>query len=160
MDSMPDSIGPTLDSAGWQLDVDPDSGELHLEHDDSGRSYVLGADGGIRVPGSDDVGAELRALQAALEPPQEEGSASQQGELLDSPEEVLEARAGVDAQAETSSETCTVACDEETGEATIRGATAITVRSPVVDVSARKRVDVSSVGGVNVTSEDRFEEDS
>lgn len=60
---------------------------------------------------------------------------------------------------QTSTETCTVQCDEETGEAIIHGSAAISVDAPVVDVSARKRVDVSSAGGVNITSEDRFEED-
>ncbi|MFB6228169.1 MAG: hypothetical protein ABEH88_06280 [Halobacteriales archaeon] len=121
----------TIGSTGWQLASDSEAGEVRLEHVDSGRSYVLDDAGGLRVPESEDAGSELDAHQS-----------------------------GLDTQAETSTETCTVQCDEETGEAIIHGATAISVDAPVVDVSARKRVDVSSAGGVNITGEDRFEENS
>jgi hypothetical protein len=139
---MPDSIGST----GWQLVSDPEAGAVHLEHVDSGHSYVLDDEGGVRVPGSEDIGGELRALRSTIASEREDSTTV--------------TGSGIDTQAEISAETCTVQCDGETGEVTIRGATVISVDAPVVDVSGRERVDVRSVGGVNVTGEDRFEEDT
>jgi hypothetical protein len=136
MDSMPDPIGST----GWQLVSDPETGEVRLEHVDSGRSYVLDDGGGVREPDGDAVDEPTTT------------------ETVASPGEAVVSQSETDALVETSTETCTVQC-EETGVATIHGSTSISVDAPVVDVSARTRVDVSSGGGVNITSEDRFEED-
>jgi hypothetical protein len=138
MDSMADPISST----DWQLVSDPEVGEMRLEHVDSGRSYILDGTGGVREPEGDGVGEPTTA--------EEFGSS---GETVVSGSET-------ETVVETSTETCTVGCDETTGVATIHGSTSISVDAPVVDVSARTRVDVSSGGGVNITGEDRFEEDS
>jgi hypothetical protein len=128
---MADPIGST----GWQLVSDPEAGAVRLEHVDSGRSYVLDDAGGVREPGGDATGKRHTP------------------ETLASSEETAVSQSGIDTQVETSAESCTVQC-EETGEAIIHGAASISVDAPVVDVSARKRVDVSSGGGVNITSEE------
>lgn len=132
---MPDPIGAT----GWQLVSDPENGEVHLEHVDSGRSYVLDDGGGVRESDGD----------AADEPTTTETVTSSGETVVDQSE--------TNTAVETNTETCTVQCGE-TGVATIHGAASISVDAPVVDVSARTRVDVSSGGGVNITGEDRFEE--
>lgn len=129
-----------ISSTGWQLVSDPEVGEIRLEHVDSGRSYILDDTGCVREPEGDGAG----------EPTTTETFASSGETVVSGSETVVE----------TSTETCTVGCDETTGVATIHGSTSISVDAPVVDVSARTRVDVSSGGGVNITGEDRFEEDS
>jgi hypothetical protein len=129
---MADPIGST----GWQLVSDPEAGAVRLEHVDSGRSYVLDDAGGVREPGGDATGKRHTP------------------ETLASSGETAVSQSGIDTNVETSADTCTVQCEETTGEAIIHGAASISVDAPVVDVSARKRVDVSSGGNVNITGEE------
>ena len=101
-----------MEAIGWTIDLDVTAGEIHLEHGQSGSTYVLDADGGLRVPGETDVGAELGGLRETLV------SALQASEA--DHEAVTDGgQAGG----------CTIECDEATGEVTIESDTDISIES-------------------------------
>lgn len=108
----------SLAAIGWELDLDAAAGELHLHHAESGRTYVLDADGGIRIPG--DADGDLSMLREALT------SALQE---TGNDREVV-----TDGGQSTSG--CTIECDETTKEVTIESDTKISLSAPVIDFSA------------------------
>lgn len=123
----------TPEHLGWRLDVDHHGGELRLEHGESGRTFVLDADGGLRVPGEGDIGADLQelrtALASALEPADRDAPAAQQGS------------------------TCRVECDETTGDVTIEGSGTISLAAPVIEIAADAQLELSVSGQLDVSSD-------
>lgn len=120
---------PSPDDIGWEIEVDPASEELRLEHVGSGTTYVLDSSGGMRVPGEAEAGHDLAALQtavtAALEP-----SARGQTVLPDG----------------GGSRSCRLECDEETGEVIIRSDTKISLEAPQIELSSEGNTSLTADG--------------
>lgn len=110
----------SLAAIGWELDVDTAAGELHLHHAESGGTYVLDADGGIRIPGDADVDGDLATLREVL--------------TTALPETGSDREAVTDGGQTTSG--CTIECDEATSEVTIESDSKISLSAPVIDLSA------------------------
>jgi hypothetical protein len=113
------------EGAGWRVELGPAGEQLTVEHPESGRAFVLDADGGLTVPGEGAVGADLSALQSTL-------SAALEGEVEDGP-------GHGDGQAATNDDeaaNCTIECDESTGEITLSSSSKIELDAPSVDVTA------------------------
>lgn len=55
-----------IEGLGWEVSVDDDAGELHIDHPEADASYVLDEDGGLRLPAGEDVGEDLHALRERL----------------------------------------------------------------------------------------------
>ncbi len=122
-----------LEKIGWEIDPDGEAGEVHLEHVDSGRTYVLGSRGEIRVPGEGSVGEELRELREALA---SEADPDGQGAMTES--SVGVAPSGIER-------------DADTDAVTIESDTSISLAAPTIDVAGIDPVEVSSPGGVTVS---------
>lgn len=120
--------GERVDAAGWRVAVDRDAEELHLEHAESGSEYVLDADGGLRVPGEDDVGDELGTLREALVG------------ALGEPSRRAVADGG------QTGANCTVECDENTGEVTIESDTKIRMAAPAIEIESSGNTTVRTDG--------------
>ncbi len=120
--------GKSFDAVGWRANVEPDAGEIRLEHDATGSVYVLDADGGLRVPGEANAGVDPAAVQAALESAVEAG-----------PPRRAMADGGQSGR-------CAVECDEATGEVTIESDTKISLDAPVVDIASGSNTSVTSSG--------------
>lgn len=128
---MPPSDKVALDGTPWALAVDEEAGELHIEHDESGDSYVFDEEGNLRVPGDGDVDGPLHEVRDALAAALAEG----------------------DDEPQTSDGTCTVACDEETGELRLASEEGITLDAPVIDVNAGEDLNATA-GSVDLETTD------
>lgn len=129
----------TVEAVGWRVTVQPDAGEIRLEHEATGSVYVLEGDGGLRVPGGADAGVDPATVRAAIGEalasaetgPASTGRAGQRGRALP------------DGGQATG---CTVECDDATGEVIIESDTKISLDAPVVDIAASGNMDVTSSG--------------
>lgn len=97
---------------GWEFEVDPAGDELYLEHAASDTTYVLDAEGGLRVPGEADVGSELNTLRETLTAPLRADG---------------DEREAVTDGGQTGP--CSIECDETTGEVTIESDADISLES-------------------------------
>ncbi|MFQ3283946.1 MAG: hypothetical protein ACI9TI_000813 [Natronomonas sp.] len=123
----------SLGGIGWEFDVDSTTGEIHLEHTESGSAYILDADGGLRVPGNVDVGSELGALQETL-------TAALRA---DGPEHRAVTDGGQAGR-------CNIECDETTGEVTIESETDISMKSGGTISLAAPQIELSADGNATV----------
>lgn len=140
-----------LEAAGWRLDLAADGDELHLEHEETGSTYVLDDQGNLTVPGGTASG-DVEELQSTLAAAIENGHDTADSDDL----------------ADVQEERCSVECDQETGvlslsaaerieldagEIELTGQAAVTVSSPTrVALEGKGQVDVSSDGQLNLTS--------
>jgi hypothetical protein len=122
-----------LGGTGWDFDVDATTGELHLEHAESGTTYILDADGGLRVPGDTDVGSELDALRKTLTAALNSDGAEHEA-VTDG------GRTG----------RCNIECDETTGEVTIESATNISMESEGTISFDASQIELSADGNATV----------
>jgi hypothetical protein len=114
-----------LEETPWNLAVDDEAEELHIEHGESGDTYVFDAEGNLRVPGDGDVDGTLREVRDAL------ASALPDGTQGDTHEDV-------------SGDGCSVECDSETGELRLRSDEGITLNAPTVDIDPEQELSVST----------------
>lgn len=119
-----------IDRTEWDLAVDDDAGELHIEHAESGNEYVFDSDGALRVPGDGDVGDELHDLRDAL-------ASTLEG--------------GEDGQAQVSQDGTGVEIDRETGELIIQSNRKITLDAPEIELTTGETLAISG-GEVTVES--------
>lgn len=122
-----------LGETGWDCDVDAATGEVHLEHAESGTTYILDADGGLRVPGDTDVGSELDTLRETLTA-------------------ALHSDGGGHEAVTDGGQTgrCTIECDETTGEVTIESDTNISMESEGTISFDAPQINLSADGNVTV----------
>lgn len=138
-----------LEAAGWRLDLAADGDELHLEHVDTGSTYVLDDQGNLTVPGGD-VAGDVDELQETLAAALENGHAT-----ADQDADVQEERCGVECDQETG--VLSLSADQrielEAAEIELSGRTAVNLSSQdTVAVEGKGRVDVSSDGQLDLTS--------
>lgn len=112
--------------AGWGLSIEADGDELHVEHIESATTYVIGDDGSLTVPGGNPPDGNLHELQGAL------------ASALDDE--------GQEAAAPAGTAQCSIECDEETGEVTIRSRSSITLEAPDIQVRSTGNATVESNG--------------
>ena len=124
-----------LDEIGWQLDVDTEAEEIHLEHHGTGDSFVLDADGSFRVSGNGVTGEDLRELQEKLAA-------------------ATVSNSGVDSSAENilDSNHCRITCDE-TGTLSIEADRKIDIEAPQMELSSDATFDINCRAHASIEAE-------
>jgi hypothetical protein len=122
----------SLHELGWRIEVDTAEGELYLEHAETDTTYVLDADGGLRFAGEPDIESGLDALWETL-------AAVDDGDAEPGAERTALTDGG-------SATNCTLECDENTGEVTIRSDTRITLDAPVIEMASRGTMSLQASG--------------
>lgn len=121
-----------LKDIGWELYVDEEAEELHIEHAESGDSYVFDADGNLRVSGNEVDASEIRKLRETLSSALSVDS-GEDGLL----ENILE------------SDTCRIECDDA-GTLSIEADRKISVEAPQLELSGKSNVDISANGSATI----------
>jgi hypothetical protein len=125
-----------IEDAGWQVTVDDGAGEVRLDHADTGSAYVLGPEGGLRVPGEGNVETALHDLQGTVASALDGDGGRPSGGLVESGVEV---------------DSSGIERDDATDAVTIESETRVSLRAPIVEVSGIDPVEISSPGRVDIS---------
>mgnify|MGYP000429755834 CR=1 FL=1 len=121
-----------LHELGWRIEIDAAERELYLEHAETDTTYVLDADGGLRLAGESDIKEGLDALRETL-------AAVDDGDAETGAEQTALTDGG-------SATDCTLECDETTGEVTIESDTRITLDAPAIEMASQGNISLQASG--------------